>query len=91
MRRFEAISGPFQYKPEAAPAISPDGQKVLFVRDGLLWVRRLDDLEPRLHYLLREGNATQRRVAHDALRLRTECDEAGTVEVKRSFTTATMS
>jgi Tol biopolymer transport system component len=47
IRRFEAISGPFQYKDETAPALSPDGRKVLFVRDGLLWVRRLDQLEPQ--------------------------------------------
>jgi HEAT repeat protein len=31
----------------------------------------LDDLEPRLHYLLLEGEPAKRRVAHDALKLRT--------------------
>jgi len=45
--RFEAVRGPFQPKDQYAPALSPDGRKVVFVRDGLLWVRRLDDLEPQ--------------------------------------------
>jgi hypothetical protein len=47
VRRFEAISGPFQFKNEMAPALSPDGLKVVFMRDGQLWVRRLDQLEPQ--------------------------------------------
>ena len=47
IRRFEVIRGPFQYKEETAPALSPDGHKILFIRDGFLWVRRLDQVEPR--------------------------------------------
>ena len=44
----------------------------------------LDDLEPRLHYLLLEGDASHRQVAHDALKLLTGLsypylDGAGTV------------
>ncbi len=45
VRRFEAISGPFQYRDDTAPVLSPDGQKIVFVRDGELWIRRLDQLE----------------------------------------------
>jgi len=37
----------------------------------LITLLPLDDLEPRLHYLLLEGEPLQREVAHDALRLLT--------------------
>ncbi len=47
VRRFEAVRGAFQYKEDVAPAISPDGGKVVFSREGYLWVRRLDQLEPQ--------------------------------------------
>jgi len=46
-RRFVAITGAFQTGVDTAPALSPDGRKIVFVRNGHLWVRRLDQLEPQ--------------------------------------------
>ncbi len=46
VRRFEAIGGPFEYRVDEAPVLSPDGRRIVFVRDGDLWIRRLDQLEP---------------------------------------------
>jgi HEAT repeat protein len=50
----------------------------------LMLLLPLDDLEPRLHYLLLQGEPATRRVAHDALKLRTglsypHVDEEGAV------------
>jgi Tol biopolymer transport system component len=46
-RRFVAITGAFQAGEDTAPAVSPDGRKIVFVRNGHLWIRRLDQLEPQ--------------------------------------------
>jgi Tol biopolymer transport system component len=47
VRRFDVIGGPFNPHEDTPPALSPDGQKVVFVLEGRLWVRRLNQLEPQ--------------------------------------------
>ena len=55
LQKFEVVSGEFQADDRFAPALSPDGRRLVFGRDGSLWIRQLDQLDA--HKLAGTGGA----------------------------------
>jgi len=47
IEKYEVVSGDIQVDDPVAPAISPDGRRIVFVKDGGLWLRDLDQIDPR--------------------------------------------
>ncbi len=47
LRRFEVGREGLQADPHLAPAISPDGRRIVYASEDRLWVREIDSVEPR--------------------------------------------
>ena len=46
-RDFEILHEGFDHDRTVSPVLSPDGRKLIFSRDGELWLRRIDQLDPQ--------------------------------------------
>jgi Tol biopolymer transport system component len=47
VRRFEIVTPGIGLSFSRAPTLSPDGRRMAYVADGKIWIRDLDQLEPR--------------------------------------------